>query len=83
MKPQEIKLKKTCRHPSCNLTYSLVEYRNSLLRSNPNARNEIIEGAKTLWWDKGLCALHYDRSKRSFDMDAPIRTANINKIITG
>ena len=76
-------LRKTCKHPRCKRTYSLVRWSNSILRFYPNARTEIIEGKKHMWRDKGLCALHYDRKTRGVDLDAPIRPANINKIITG
>ena len=44
-------------------------------RYYPNARTEIVEGAKHMWRDKSLCALHYDRFKRGVDMNAPIRPA--------
>ena len=82
-KPQ----RETCLHPGCEKTYSIIKWGKHSRRfytiSVDEVEKIIQQGIKTVWLNKGLCALHYDRRKRGTDMDAPIRPANINKIITG
>ena len=47
----------------------------------PNCKR--IHTIRFEWANRGLCALHYDRHRYGVDLGAPIRPANINKIITG
>ena len=84
--------RKTCQIKGCNRTYSLVKWRKDMKRFYPDVSSKLEKSvqenlkkydAKIAIFNKGLCALHYDRKKRGVDLDAPIRPANINKIITG